>query len=447
MAEKKPKILLINYSEKEAEAVRKSTAADVFRGYISDGGTVSEDYSGKRKAVYDYYFPVPPYECSMVFVNLDNYADAKAEFKDKQLSWTERETKNFHTYWKRNDSLVVYFVGDTKVGEMFNFAVPVTLVSSSGVDTVANVTLDKKRIHRGLFEELNKQTVMPNSHYIDTPGDDSLMGIGTSAYFAIKNKNNDVLSVIFTKDRYDFDLEGVGLIVLPKPKNLAEATKTIYSHFDGNDSGQNWSEGDDFYPSQKLETLQGEINEIIEQAKAAVETRQAKITEHRKDYAYLKDLVTSQDDVLVEAVYKVLAEVLGLKVVKSDDNNPSNPKEDLLVTYQGQDILLEIKGTVRQNPALKFTQQSVQHALRQGLKDTGVGLVLNHDFNTQPDKRKLAYNDTETRPLIADIHFIDTRVLLSIARDVLDGKLTIEDATASLFGQVGRVVYPEQNEK
>lgn len=441
MAEPKPKILLVNYSEKDAENIRKSTVAEVFRGYISDGGIFSHPYTGKAKEKFDYYFPIPPYECSAVFVNLDNYADNEDEFNDKQLDWTERDTKNLHDYWKRENTLLVYFVGETKVSEMYNFAVPVTLVNSSGVDTEANVTLDKRRTHRGLFDELNKLVIMPNKRYLNVPRDDALMGLGTSAYFAIKNRNSDILSVVFTKERHDSNLEGVGIIVLPQPKKLAEATKIIYKHFDDGDSVQSWADGDDFYPSDKIDSLKQEIENIIERAKTAVETRRAKLDEHRKDYSYLKDLVTSQDEVLVEAVFKVLSEVLGLKVVKSDEVEPGNPKEDLLATYQGKDILLEVKGTNRQNPALKYTQQPMQHALRRGLKDAGVGLILNHDFNTQPEKRKLAYNDKETRPLIAEMYFIDTTVLLRIAKNVLDGNLTIEDATAKLFGKVGRISH------
>lgn len=442
VAESKPKLLLINYTDKDADAVRKATNTEVFRGYISNGGTVAVDYQGNEDPSYDYFFPVPPYECSMVFVNMDNYADAKAEFKEKQQSWTGRETKNLHSYWKRNDTLVVFFVGDTKVGVMHKFAVPVTLISSSGVDTEVNVTLDKKRVHRGLFDELSKQITMPTSHYIQAAKDDMLIALSTDAYLAIRNKNGDVLSVIFTKDRYDYDLDGVGLILLPKPKNLPQTTGTLYKHFDPNESNEEWENSDDFYPSSELNTLRKEIDDIITQAKTAVETRQTKIDEHRKKYAYLKDLVTAKDDILVDAVYNVLTEVLGLGVKKSDEVNAGNPKEDLLVTYQGKEILLEIKGTNRQNPSQKFTQQPVLHALRQGLKDASIGLVLNYDFNTRPDKRTLAYNDKETRPLIADIHFIDTRVLLEIAKNVIDGELTIEDATTVLFGEVGRATYP-----
>lgn len=66
MTDNKPKLLLINFSETDAEIVSKATGTNVYRGYISNGGIVAEDYSGKREALYDYYFPIPPYECSMV---------------------------------------------------------------------------------------------------------------------------------------------------------------------------------------------------------------------------------------------------------------------------------------------------------------------------------------------------------------------------------------------
>lgn len=438
----KSKLLLINFSKEEAAAVSKATGTDVYRGYLSDGGIVGIDYTGNEKPAFSYYFPVPPYECSMVFINLDNYEKSRAEFQDRELPWTAREGVTLLDYWKRGDNLVVYFVGNTKVQEMHTLAVPAKLIKSSGVDTESTVTLREERTHRQLFNELKKKIVMPNSHYIEAESSSDLYALGTEAYSAIKNMNDDDLSVIFGKDRYDYD-EGIGLILLPTPKNLASTTAAIYKDFKGGNENQEWIDSDYFYPAKKLDFLHGEIEEIIKQATEEITIRKAAVEEHRKEFSYLKDLVSAQGDVLVDAVYKVLTDVLKLKVKKSDEDNPGNHKEDLLITYKGQKILLEVKGTIRQYPSLTYTQKPLQHALRQGLKDVGVGLILNHDINVHPDKRKLAYNDKDTRSLITNIHFIDTRLILKIAKNVLDGHLTIDEAIEALFSKQGRAVYPD----
>ena len=437
------KLLLLNYSKNDAETIAKATGAEVFRGYISDGGKLSMGISGKKEPYYNFYTPIPPYECSMVFVNLDNFEASESEFEDKEKTWEKRDTVNFRQYWMRGDNLAVFFVGDTKVGEMYHFGAPLKLIGSSGVDRETVVSLREDRIHRPLFDELNKQLSVPPSHYIEAMGDDDfLYKLNTKAFFCIRNRNDDALSIALSKNNGDYSAEEIGLIVLPATKNLAYSTVNIFQHFD--QSSPDWVDSDDFYPSSTLNTLKEEIEEIDKKASDEVSKRRTQIEEHKKKYLYLKDLVTSQGDILVDAVYKVLTDLLGLNVIKSDELNPSSPKEDLLVHYENKQILIEVKGTKRPYPSLKYPQQAVQHALRQGLKDvTSTGLILNHDFETIPTKRKLAYNDKDTASLITDIHFIDTRLLLEVAKQIIDGQLKAKTAADILFAKEGRAQLPK----
>jgi hypothetical protein len=159
--------------------------------------------------------------------------------------------------------------------------------------------------------------------------------------------------------------------------------------------------------------------------------------------------VTEQSDKLVGAVYNVLTIVLGLTVVKSDEENKSEPIEDLIVELDKRKVSLEVKGTTKSNPPLEYTQQPFQHIVRRNYDgQVEAGLILNHDMKKDPQFRKSAYTDKDKEGLISNLYFIDTRTLLAISIAVIDGALTKEKAINILFGRRGRVEYfPEKDVK
>lgn len=435
------KLLLINFSQKEADAIEKKIPCEAHRGFISKPFS-AVDYSGRSSDSYQFWTPVPPYECDMVFIKMSNYDELEDEFSDNLQFWSERDRSNLEQYWKRNGTLLVFYIGETSGTSLDGFGVPIDITASSGVDTESLVSLKQDRLYRKLIDDLRHQIKMPTTKYLEVYDDSILYRRGTITYIAMRNRNNDALMAMLSKSNTDYDASDPGVLVVPETKDVVAATSKIASYFTQSDI--EWANDDSFYPSKTLTELTDEISAIRLQAAQEIEARELSIEKHKKKYSYLKDLVVSQGDVLVDAVSKTLSEAFGLNVIKSDENNPTNPKEDLLVEYAGKQILLEVKGTINQNPSLKFPQQAMQHALRQGLKDiSATGLVLNHDLKTNPDLRTEAYNTSETSPLIADIYFIDTRLLLTLARDVLDGKLNKEGATAAIFSSFGKAVYPD----
>jgi hypothetical protein len=152
--------------------------------------------------------------------------------------------------------------------------------------------------------------------------------------------------------------------------------------------------------------------------------------------------VTEQGDNLVDAVFKVLTDILGLKVTKSDDETEGEPIEDLMITFDDRKISVEVKGTTKPNAPLEYTQQPFQHIARRGHEGkVEAALILNHDMKKDPQYRKDAYTDKDKEALISNLYFIDTRVLLAVAKAVVDGQITQDVAVETLFGNFGRVTH------
>jgi hypothetical protein len=133
--------------------------------------------------------------------------------------------------------------------------------------------------------------------------------------------------------------------------------------------------------------------------------------------------------------------VVGLQVTKSDDGKKPEAIDDLVVEIGDRKIIVEVKGTRNSSPRFNYPQQVLTHVIRRGYTgDVTTGLIVNHDMNKDPKLTKLAYK--EKFYMIEELYYIDTRVLLEVAKDVIDGKLSFAEAQAVLFGKLGRVIYP-----
>ncbi len=442
-----PKILMFNFDKKTSKAVEASTGIEVVRGYVSNYENFIMKRAGNTERVLFYYAPSPPYECQMVFINLDNYEETKKEFGSKAKVWTGTERDNLQRYWSRNSTLLVLFIGNTRTTSLLDFGVPLHLSTSSGIDkkTALFFNDDPDYPHKSIYEAIDKQIVMPSTSYLEYPSNSNYYySIGTKTQSLIANQNGDILATSLSKSNSDFRGENPGIIVLPQVKKHSSVVSKIIKHF-GSYYGVSltdaeWLNSDIFYPPTKLQRLNKEMDEIIDTARKKISTREREIKNLKEDYGYLKDLLVEKNDVLADAVYRVLSDLLKLKVTKSDELNKSNPKEDLLVEVNGTAILIEVKGTKQQYPSLRYPSQANQHVRRQGLgADSESCLILNHDNEREPHLRSLAYSDEESSGLIEDIIFIDSRVLHSFAVDVIDNKITAKKAVETIFSNLGRV--------
>lgn len=452
MAKKKEttRVLLVNFDESVARNLEKNIGLEVYRGYLQDSKNYEVNELGVSHPIFNFYFPVAPYECSMIFIKLGKAEDAEKEFGADARMWGLDDATNFQKYWKKDSGkLVVFFIGDTRLDSLGYFGVPLDLQEVANKDADTEVILKEETDHEELVDELDRSIVMPTSRYIRTEAyEKDYHNMGTSLHRLIVNANNDNLAVALTKSDYDFRLESPAVLALPLFKNDLKVLTKIADHFSDYlglktvGSSSEWKNSDKLLPCSELNELEAKLEEIIKEAQDSIKSQNEIIAETKQKYSFLKDLVTAEGDVLVESVFRTLTEVLGLKATKSDEVNSSNQKEDLLIELGEDRLLLEVKGTKSQNPRLDYPDQALRHAKRQGMLEiTSTGLILNHDRETEPTKRKDAYSSKNERVLIKEVHFIDTRVLHSLAIDVIDKNTSIKEAKEVLFGSLGRAKY------
>jgi|GEM_PF-1992304 len=447
----KPKILLINYTKSDADAIKKSTGLNVLRGYLSEEETIR--ITGiESKTITRFYSPEAYYECAMIFFNLPANKELKEEFNSLACDLTQEDAGNMLRYWRAKKHLTVIFAGNTNINDLRTIGIVQLLKKSSGNDTSTTLRIGEDNKLYDLANMLEKQIKMPSDKYIlgglkkskDTS--DPYYGFGTHWNTYITNANGDALVCSLSKNNTDWSGENPGILTLPVPKGISRTTTKIIEffgeHFDIYTPGSDWQDSDKFYPQTELVRLTKEIDEIQHKAQAEMVKKLALLKSHKEKWEFLKELTTTQGDKLVDAVYRVLVDVLSLKVTKSDDENKGEPIEDLLVEFDDRKVLLEVKGTTKPNAPLEYTQQPFQHIVRRGYDGkVEAGLILNHDMKNDPQFRKEAYTDKDKEGLITNLYFIDTYTLLNVALAVIDKKLTKEDAQNILFASLGRVNY------
>lgn len=449
-----PKILLVNYAQRDADIVEKATGLKVLRGYMSEVDTFTLDRDGTQEPNIKFYSPEAYYECAITFINLPSNAELKAEFDDKAQELGSDDMMNMMGYWKSRGQLLVIFVGKTNVANFWSLGVPQRLKSSAGNDTRTSLCIDENHVLFDLVSQINQQIKMPTEKYVitgmkpkqDQYSPDPYYEFGTHWNVYISNVNGDYLATSLSKGTSDYTGEEPGVLVLPEPKKLPALTTKITEFFGDYygiyKPGTDWQAADQFYPQKQLRQLTKEIANIRATAEAEAAAKQLLIDTHKQDWNFLRHLVTEQGDKLVDAVYKVLTDVLELDVINSDNENSGEPVEDLLVELDDRTVSIEIKGTTKPNARLEYTQQPFQHIVRRGHKgNVEPALILNHDMKKDPQFRKPAYTDKDKVGLIANLYFIDTRTLLSIAIDVIDAELSKQDAVNILFGAKGRIEY------
>lgn len=453
-----PKILLLNYSQHDADIIQRETKLKVIRGYISEVDGYTQERDGRELPNVHYYAPEPYYECAAVFALLPASNDVAAEFSRKAELLTHDDAKSLREYW--GSKLLTIFVGDTNYKSLYTFGVPLRLHKSKGNDTETRLCFRDKHEFYELGSAVASQIAMPPARYITemlTPRDryddigHQYYEFGTRMQPWLVNANRDMLACALSHQFDDYEGTEPGAIILPTPKKLSTTTIKLMEFFGEHYAiytpGGDWHESETFYPQQALKQLNTEIETIKTKAIIEVKDRQQKVIAHKTKWEFLPKLVTDQGDQLVDAVFRTLTEVVGLQVTKSDDEKKAEAIDDLLVEIGDQKIVIEVKGTTSSSPRLDYPLQALTHVIRRGYTgNVATGLIVNHDMNKDPKLRKLAYNDKEKSRLIDGLYYIDTRVLLEISQAVIDGKLSAVAAQQALFGKLGRVVYPTNNQ-
>lgn len=442
------KILLINFSKADTKLIEQAIPFKVISGYLDiDGTIISPD--GKERLNIQFYSPEAYYECSLIIINLDKNG-IQQELASKARSLDEDEWQDFKAYWKKTTNVMVVYFSDTPFGSLFPIGIPLGLKSTKNRDTVTKMTIDEEYPLHGLVKFLQGQIKLPASHLIESVFDDNnnLYRFGTDWHTLLRNHNNDNVVSTLSKETSDFRIKEPGVLLLPLPKSISKTTVKIVDFFtqyyELPHNEIDWVDSDDFYPSLELGKLNKELIQIVTDYEKKTSDKKEQIVRYKDNYQYLKTLVTGDGDDLVDAVFKCLNDVIGLDVTKSDDEEKPEEIEDLLIKVNGMDIVTEVKGTNSVNPPLDYPSQPIRHISRRGYgKDAEGCLILNHDKNRPPAQRKPAYIDSDKQPLIKDIYFIDTRVLLDVVKAVIDKRLSKDAAIKILFGAKERAIYPK----
>ena len=197
----------------------------------------------------------------------------------------------------------------------------------------------------------------------------------------------------------------------------------------------NWLESGRYYP-EYLQTLDTKIGEYEKQIEKLVDKKR----EIKKTYEHLRGILYLEGEQLKKAVAIILARYWSLKLAFMNKAKRAGFNENILIKHRNRIIIAKIKGTHSGRPSHQFITQVWQDLHYSGLGTRADGaLIVNHDIGTDPEARLVPYDD-EGAEQLDDLIFIDTRVLHKLTTAIIDGDLSVEEATKILFKK-GRVEF------
>lgn len=443
-------VLLINYSDRDAAKLEKA-GITVKRGFISSAQT-SVELGGEKSTVYRSDFP-PIYENEVVLVNLNNSAEIDEKLKELKAGYyDESERENFYKYWRKFGVLIVQ-TGDFNWQDLRPLGVPdIELVNNHRSDTKVNSFSEKETDLNNLFDSKKNEIKMPSKQYIKIGkiwNDRESMGVlfnGDGHIVPIySNFNNDVIGCLLDSEPSYNDVLRPHIIVLPQFSDnsavIIEVLKKIANIYNGllpELYDAKWHDSLEYLP-QKIRNIANEIEVIKTNATKKIELLTKTILDEKTKYSSLTNLLTENGTILKDSVKWVFHDVMGLEVEDRDVTAKEVGDEDLIITYASRKILCEVKGTNAKSPSPTYITQLWKHLARSKAIGNEGALVLNFDRKTVPDQRPLAYAGKYEKD-VADIIFLDTRVLHKYALAVIDGKIDKANALKSIF-KVGRVDF------
>ncbi|GEM_PF-2321395 len=447
----KTRILLINFTQAEAEKVKLPPNVDLHRGYLTDllpyEKTYGEEDFGKTLGkMYKAYFPLAIHEYKVIFAKLHTIPDLEKEFADKLEPYHKKVVDDLISYILEGSGFFVVMLGDYKSAKLFHLGVrDITLHETIGRDSTINTVNTE---FNKVFENLESEVIMPTESYITVDDKEDDFYNKFSSRFLIKNiyKNQagDILGCYHNNSMHH-SVCSPAFFLLPLFRNNSIAVTELLKEFSAFTPKflpefyqPNWQNSDIYLPTQ-VKRYDEKIDKIIQKAESLIQEQKTKRDNARIKYHFLIDLLSQKHDALKTAVITTLRDVFRLSVIDSDESKTTTLEhEDIVVTVGSEQILAEIKGDNASYPGTGHIAQLWKHLKNKKEIERGA-LILNYDTNTQPEKRKFAYTGEEEHQ-IADIIFIDTRVLHDLAIAVIDYEMKIQDATKILF-QNGRVTF------
>jgi len=444
----KSKILLVNFDFSDQEKIKKYFNIEVDIGYISDCESWT---NSKREREYsaNFYAPFSIYEYKACFINLTKDPICRYLFKDKAKSlYEEKETINFLKYWYKGKGILVIFFDNSNYFSdslALTFGIPFVKLSQAKVGDKTHIfKLDDSTPLRKLFKEIQNQIKMPPNKYLEIsqpPSDRN-----ATIYSIYENLNDQCLGCYYNARPFYDVIDDPRFILLPIFKNnleiiieLLKIFAKTYPKILPEIYAADWIESDKYYPKE-VHYFAKEIDNVLKSTKEKLDSLMKAKEEAKKKYKFLRDILITSGDELKDSVIKVFSEIWKLDVKDIDATRKTDFREDILIPYDGKNILGEIKGTQSSYPSPTYIIQLLTHLRKSKIPNPIGALILNHDLKKEPAERANAYTNKDEEEALKEIIFIDTRVLFDLSIAILDFGMPIEEARKILF-QNGRITF------
>ena len=182
------------------------------------------------------------------------------------------------------------------------------------------------------------------------------------------------------------------------------------------------------------------IDKKVVEYQRKIEKLMAKKEKMKKGYEHLNDILYKKGDELKKAVSMVLKEYWSLKITYMNKEKRASFDENIIIQFDGRNILAKIKSTDKRKLPNKFITQVWQdlHFSKLGTSAEGA-LIVNHDMKSNEKDKVPEYVEID-KELLEDIIFIDTRVLHKLTAAILHTDLSVDEAKRILFKK-GRVEF------
>jgi len=459
--EKKHRILLVNFTENEADLVSRA-GFNVELGYI---GRLEE--RGSRDYL-PYSFPHPPYEYELYVYNskIPDHEVARLFTSPKDLLADEKMASALSNLGSSGVMRIAFIGVSSGIETLHLGGLPsVQILDAHEGVSVLEVVNSKRSFSIPELEDaiikLRKRIALPVGQYL-TWGKKETYPIWHLP--VIFNRNDDEIAsygVIYSNGSVPV------YIVLPQLKNnasclvelLTVVTKLRPELFPDITSHK-WYESEEF-SFREEKAIDEEISRRIDETKEFIEAKQHERDVIAKRYSFIKDILVAREDPSLEParrlsvnVRKVL-EFLEFEVEDIDAKiKGAIKKEDFWVRDGDFLAITEVTGTNNKNPKIteyngllgRLTTIFKRRDLIPDASDITGLLVVNHDIDTHPMKRPRLYSggleEIVEGAKEQGIGLLSTVELYKIAVAAKDGKLSKEEAR-KIIKQPGRIEYAE----
>ena len=298
------RILLINFTQNEADKLKLLEKVEVHRGYLSDVLPYEKNYEDKKfgdtlKKMFKVYFPLAIHEYKAIFIKLHTVPDLEKEFADKLEPYNEKYVNDLIGYILDSNGYLVILLGDYASAVLFHLGIRgITLHQTIGRDKTVNTVNEE---FNKVFEELEGEFIMPTERYITVDSEEDDFYRKFSSRFLIKNiyknKAGDILACYHNNSMHYSDcnpaffllplFRNSNLLITKLLKEFAILSPKFLPEFYEPD----WQNSDK-YLSQEVRSYEDKINKIVEKAKSFSVVDQG--------VAYLSQMLKSQDTFILE---------------------------------------------------------------------------------------------------------------------------------------------------